>query len=115
MILEPEIHAKGWGYEKWVVNSPLYCGKILVVNQGKKCSLHYHRLKTETMLILSGQVKMHFGSDRENLKTIVLRAGEVFHIEPLLLHQFEAISDAQIAEFSTQHFEPDSYRVEKGD
>ena len=24
-----EIHPKGWGYEKWIVNTDKYCGKIL--------------------------------------------------------------------------------------
>jgi hypothetical protein len=39
---------KGWGSELWLVNGDLYCGKILRFNKGKKCSLHYHKLKTET-------------------------------------------------------------------
>ena len=43
-----EIHKKGWGYENWLVNTELYCGKILHFNHGKQCSLHYHKIKDET-------------------------------------------------------------------
>ena len=34
---------KGWGYEKWIVNTPEYCGKLLFFNEGKRCSWHYHK------------------------------------------------------------------------
>jgi hypothetical protein len=30
-------------------------------------------------------------------------------------HQLEAITDGEIFEISTQHFDSDSYRVQKGD
>ena len=42
---------KGWGYEKWIVNSPLYCGKILWFCKDKKCSWHYHKKKDEVFYI----------------------------------------------------------------
>ena len=32
------IHPKGWGYEKWIVNKEDYCGKLLHMIKGKKCS-----------------------------------------------------------------------------
>ena len=34
-----EIHLKGWGSEKWIVNNESYCGKILHFEQGKKMLL----------------------------------------------------------------------------
>ena len=27
---------KGWGYEKWIINKPEYCGKLLYFVKGKK-------------------------------------------------------------------------------
>jgi hypothetical protein len=36
-------------------------------------------------------------------------------IPPGLLHQMQAIEDSELYEFSTQHFESDSYRIVKGD
>ncbi len=42
--------------------------------------------------------------------------GDVFEIPPGLKHQFIGIADVtEIMEFSTQHFESDSIRTEKGD
>ena len=42
--------SKGWGYEKWIANSPSYCGKLLFIAKGKKCSWHYHKLKDEVFI-----------------------------------------------------------------
>ena len=109
-------HEKGWGFEDWIFNSVLYCGKVLSVNKGKRCSLHYHQIKTETMLVVEGLVKMEFRSlNQPRLESLTLRPGEVFHIEPGLVHRFTALERSVIHEFSTQHFEEDSIRIEKGD
>jgi uncharacterized RmlC-like cupin family protein len=115
MLTKSELHPKGWGSEVWIVNNELYCGKVLSIFAGKKCSLHYHEQKTETMLVMSGEVRMRFGFEVEDLSEVEMKPGDVFHIPRGLIHQFEAISDAQIIEFSTQHFENDSYRLVKGD
>ena len=42
-----KIVEKGWGRETWLHNDEKYCGKILFFNAGKKCSLHYHKLKSK--------------------------------------------------------------------
>jgi hypothetical protein len=42
-------------------------------------------------------------------------SGECMDIAPGLVHQMEALEDARLLEFSTQHFEDDSYRLIKGD
>ena len=47
---------KGWGYEKWIVNTEEYCGKLLFFNEGKRCSWHYHKLKDEVFYIQSGKM-----------------------------------------------------------
>ena len=45
-VREPiHVEPKGWGREIWIANNDLYCGKILDIRKGKKCSLHYHKLK----------------------------------------------------------------------
>ena len=46
--------SKGWGYEKWIVNCEKYCGKLLFIAKGKKCSWHYHRKKDEVFYVQSG-------------------------------------------------------------
>ena len=54
--------------------------------------------------------------DNINLaRTITLNKGERFYVYPGLRHQMQAYEDTELIEFSTQHFEDDSYRVIKGD
>jgi quercetin dioxygenase-like cupin family protein len=108
---------KGWGYEKWLVNNQLYCGKILFFVKGKKCSWHYHKIKDETFYIHKGSIKVFYSfSDELELSDVkVLSVGDTFHVPPGLRHQMFALEDTELFEFSTQHFDEDSYRIEKGD
>jgi hypothetical protein len=36
-------------------------------------------------------------------------------VAPGFVHQMEALEDSELFEFSTQHFDTDSYRLVKGD
>jgi mannose-6-phosphate isomerase-like protein (cupin superfamily) len=105
---------KGWGYELWIHNDEKYCGKLLFFNKGKKCSLHYHKLKHETFYVQLGSLKCKFidGSNEDN---VILNAGDSKEIHQGLIHQMEALEDTVMFEFSTQHFDEDSYRIQKGD
>ena len=112
-----ELHPKGWGYEKWIVNTDEYCGKLLFFEEGKRCSWHYHKLKDETFYLQSGKMLLYYGdSDDLNLaKDRILEPGDKFHIYRGLRHQMVAVYPSELFEFSTQHFEDDSYRVIKCD
>ena len=46
-MVEMKFVPKGWGFEKWIVNKPEYCGKLLYFVKGKRCSWHYHKIKDE--------------------------------------------------------------------
>ena len=111
------IHPKGWGYEKWIVNKEDYCGKLLHMIKGKKCSWHYHTLKDETFYLQEGKILLKYSEDDdiEKAKEIVLCRGDKFHIYRGLRHQMFALEDTDLFEFSTQHFEHDSNRVIQGD
>jgi mannose-6-phosphate isomerase-like protein (cupin superfamily) len=108
---------KGWGYEKWITNTEKYCGKLLYFNKGKKCSWHYHNIKDEVFYIQSGRIELFYGyeDDKEKSKIIILVKGDSFHVPVGLRHQMFAKEETELFEFSTQHFEEDSIRVEKGD
>jgi len=108
---------KGWGFEKWIVNTEEYCGKLLYFVRGKKCSWHYHKLKDETFYIQSGKILLKYsdGDEMAYADEIVLNRGDKFHIYRGLRHQMFALEDTELFEFSTQHFEEDSYRLLKGD
>lgn len=107
---------KGWGYELWINNDEKYCGKLLFFKAGKKCSLHYHKLKHETFYVQSGKFLCTFTNDPNDLgEKVILNAGDVKEIPQGLIHQMEALEDSVLVEFSTQHFDEDSHRLVKGD
>lgn len=108
---------KGWGWERWICNGPEYCGKLLFFNKGKKCSWHVHRLKDEVFYLQSGKMVVKYSEkdDLKNAETIILNPGENFHVYRGLRHQMIALEDSELFEFSTQHFDSDSYRLIKGD
>ena len=115
--IEIEHVDKGWGYEKWIVNKKEYCGKLLFFNKGKRCSWHFHKLKDEVFYLQSGKLRVYF-SDQDNIDEadhIILNPGENFHVYAGLRHQMIALEDSELFEFSTQHFDYDSYRIATGD
>jgi quercetin dioxygenase-like cupin family protein len=117
--MQEKLHVvpKGWGFEKWIVNNEKYCGKLLYFIKDRKCSWHYHKIKDETFYIQSGKLFLYYGWHEEMSlsSSIVLKKGDYFHIPVGLKHQMQALEDTELFEFSTQHLDEDSYRIEKGD
>ncbi len=108
---------KGWGFEKWIVNKEQYCGKLLYFVKGRRCSWHYHKIKDEVFYVQSGKIKVKY-SDYDDLdcaNEIILGPGDNFHVPTGLRHQMIALQDTELFEFSTEHFDSDSYRLIKGD
>ena len=112
-----KIVEKGWGHEKWIVNKEEYCGKLLFLREGKRCSLHYHVLKDEVFYVQSGKILIKFSEDDdiEGASEFVLNQGENFHVHRGLRHQMLALEETDMFEFSTTHSESDSIRITKGD
>ncbi len=108
---------KGWGYEDWICNSKLYCGKVLYFDEGKKCSWHYHDLKDEHFYVQDGLLRLYYSwhDDISKATQVLLSPGDSFHVEVGLRHRLEAIKASHVFEFSTQHFDTDSIRVIPGD
>ncbi len=106
--MKPEWHPKNWGEgsgELWIENGPLYCGKLLKFRAGGRTSMHYHRLKTETMYLAKGRVLIRMEDE-----VIPMEVGDKLQILPFQWHQIEAVEDSELFEFSTEHFESDSIR-----
>lgn len=99
---------KAWGSEQWIANNKKYCGKILNLKQGFKCSRHLHKEKDETFYLLEGKVALELGN-----KTILLRPGDSAHVQQNTLHSFAGLEGSRIIEFSTTHSDSDSYRKTK--
>lgn len=107
VLRRPEVHKKVWGQEEWLANSSLYCGKLLYVDFGARCSVHYHEIKTETFTILEGEILLQLGE-----KVMHLRKGDIVDIHPGECHSFQGLTPggATVMEVSTEHFETDSVR-----
>ena len=57
-------------------------------------------------------------SDQDNIedaKELIMERGDKFHVYRGLRHQMFAIEDSDLFEFSTQHFDSDSNRIQIGD
>lgn len=105
--------AKAWGEEVWLANSPLYCGKRLFIRQGYGSSMHFHVLKTETIVVESGSLELKILEEGEETRYILF-PGDSILITPGLMHQLIAkTEDVVLYEFSTQHFDSDSYRIRR--
>tara|TARA_R100001377_G_C3084012_1_gene73403 strand:- start:134 stop:487 length:354 start_codon:yes stop_codon:yes gene_type:complete len=112
---------KSWGYEKWIENNSLYCGKHLRVLPDKWCSIHYHKKKKETFYVIEGELLLEYGSisdaeDWANLcKKTILNKGDPFTIEVETVHSFTSntCSPCDFIEISTEHKDSDSYRLGK--
>ena len=105
-MLSMKIVPKDWGEERWIVNRN-YCGKLLILKKGYRCSLHHHKIKDETFYINKGCVLMECDG-----KTKIMRPGDALLIEPHMKHRFTGLEDSEIFEFSTHHEDSDSYRDE---
>lgn len=112
--------SKKWGYELWIENNSLYCGKHLHVLPGKWCSVHYHKNKKETFYIIKGSLVLEY-SDNIDLhywqtnqaNRVVLSQGQSFTIDTMMAHRFTSNLDipCDFIEISTHHDDSDSYRI----
>jgi mannose-6-phosphate isomerase-like protein (cupin superfamily) len=97
---------KPWGHETIWASNELYVGKILHILAGQALSKQYHRVKDETVYLLSGEMKYWVqaeGSDR--IEDVMLRTGQAYRITPGTSHYMEAITDCDVLEASTPHLD----------
>jgi mannose-6-phosphate isomerase len=109
----PKRVEKPWGYELWWARTDRYVGKILHLAQGESLSLQYHNVKDETILLQSGRLLLETGDkgERDQLRRIEMKPGDVFHIPPGTLHRMTGMEDCDILEVSTPELE-DVVRLE---
>jgi len=107
---------KGWGEELIIENNEMYCGKLLIFKKGCRFSMHYHLIKDETWYVNKGEF-IYRWIDTESAETIEqkLKVGDVVRQRVGQPHQLIALTEGEVFEVSTQHFDEDSYRVVKGD
>lgn len=119
-----EVVSKPWGFEKRIVNTDKYCGKLLYIVKGKNTSMHYHKIKDETFYVHSGKIKVLYSEDisgdflrggmgpYSSMKTVTLNPGDNFRLPPETVHRIIALEDTELYEFSTPHDDNDTVRFE---
>lgn len=102
---------KPWGHELiWSVTDR-YVGKILHVRAGEALSLQYHQVKDETIMVLSGSLRLEFFTEGDDAQEIVLGPRVPFHITPGMRHRMIADEDTDVLEVSTPELD-DVVRLE---
>lgn len=110
--LKADLHRKVWGCELWIHNSPLYTFKILSFLARASGSMHFHRHKTETWFVESGQFHLVLIDPATGERHgFPLRPGDVFHLPAGTMHQLSCLEAGKIFEASTPHDEADTYRI----
>jgi mannose-6-phosphate isomerase len=111
-----EFIEKGWGGERVIYTGPEYSFKILEFRTGATASFHFHKDKTETWYVQSGEARFNTidpNSGEPIFYTIT--KGDVVHLPAGVVHQLIAREDTTIFEASTPHSDSDVYRIAPGD
>lgn len=102
-----------WGSEDLLaLVSKQFSVKRLKVKAGSKGGLQFHRLKDEVAVLISGEMLIRYDLGDKVLRERIIKAGDVVHFPPGLVHQEEAITDCEIIEASSPHFN-DRVRMEE--
>ena len=102
---------KPWGYELIWAHTDTYVGKYLFIERGHKLSKQYHEEKDETIMVLSGRLKLEIG-DGEDMVEHMMKAYDSYHITPGTIHLFvAAYGPAHLVEVSTTELD-DVVRLE---
>ena len=102
---------KPWGHELIWAKTDRYVGKILHIKAGEALSLQYHRIKDETLMVLTGKLKLIYFADGDEPRTRDLVPRDPFHVPPGLRHRMIAIEDTDVLEVSTTELD-DVVRLE---
>jgi O-antigen ligase/mannose-6-phosphate isomerase-like protein (cupin superfamily) len=101
---------KPWGHELIWAHTDRYVGKVLHIKRGESLSYQYHRVKDETIRLLSGAMDMDL--ERDGVKSrIALKPGDCLHIVPGMKHRMVAVEDCDVLEVSTPELD-DVVRLE---
>jgi len=102
----PKIVDKPWGREIWYAHTDRYAGKVLEVTRGHLLSLQKHRVKHETLYLLTGRIRLTL--DDELFDWL---PGTAVSIPPGTVHRMEALEDSVLLEVSTPELD-DVVRLE---
>jgi len=102
---------KPWGHELIWAHTDRYVGKTLVIETGKRLSLQRHEVKDESILVVSGRLRLWLEDDDGVVRTEELGAGAARHVATGRIHRYEAIERCELMEVSTPELD-DVIRLE---
>lgn len=107
----PQMVTKRWGGEL-IYKNDLYCMKMLIINPNQQTSMHFHVLKEETLLVVSGILTVEFIARDGTEGKYTLKPGEALTVAPGFPHQLIAgATQVVLVEASTTDHATDSVRV----
>jgi mannose-6-phosphate isomerase-like protein (cupin superfamily) len=92
---------KPWGHELIWALTDRYCGKILVIESGRRLSLQRHLEKDESILIVSGRLRLTLEDASGTVREEELGPGDHRRVEAGRIHRYEAIERVELVEVST--------------
>ena len=92
---------KPWGYELLIEKNKRYMVKKLFMKKGHRCSLQFHKKKIETIFIISGNLKIFYGKNKNKLNYKTFKPQNTITINPKTIHRMQAVSDCVYLEAST--------------
>ena len=102
---------KPWGHELIWAHTEHYVGKILVIEAGRRLSLQRHEIKDETILVMSGRLRLFLEDDDGVVRASELGPGEFRRVKTGRIHRYEAIERCELIEVSTPELD-DVVRLE---
>ena len=102
---------KPWGHELIWTQTERYVGKLIVIEAGKRLSLQKHLRKDESILVISGRMRLSLETDDGTLEEIEMGPGDHRRIPTGRIHRFSAIELTELVEVSTPELD-DVIRIE---
>jgi mannose-6-phosphate isomerase len=102
---------KPWGHELIWAHTDRYVGKILVIETGRRLSLQRHEIKDETILVMSGRLRLTLEAEDGTVRQEELGPGDHRRVPTGRIHRYEAIERCELIEVSTPELD-DVIRLE---
>lgn len=102
---------KPWGHELIWTQTDRYVGKLIVIEAGKRLSLQKHVHKDESILVISGRMRLSLEDRNGTLQQIEMGPGDHQRIPVGRIHRFTAIERTELVEVSTPELD-DVIRIE---
>jgi mannose-6-phosphate isomerase len=104
--LLPQVTKKPWGHERVIAKTDSYVVKEIFVKNGHRLSEQYHKKKTETMFLVSGNCWLEINGQGFNPPKLT-----PVYIPPKTIHRLAAVGDCLIVEISSTQLD-DVVRLE---